>query len=104
MYESRAVNGYSSQPLSDVLLVSAEFLELELDALERLATEMQDTRVIILTSRKDTQFLEELLRCGAKGIFQREWPIQQIPKAIRKVTGGGVWLEQAVADGYCKSF
>lgn len=82
----------------DVLLVSAEFLELELDALERLATEMQDTRVIILTSRKDTQFLEELLRCGAKGIFQREWPIQQIPKAIRKVTGGGVWLEQAVAE------
>jgi DNA-binding NarL/FixJ family response regulator len=82
----------------DVLLVSAEFLQEELDALEHLTTEMQEIRVIILTSRKDPGFLEEALRSGAKGIFQRERPIQQIPKAIRKVINGGVWLEQAVAE------
>src|SRR5580704_17976934 len=53
----------------DVLLVSAEFLQEELDALELLTTEMQGIRVIVLTSRNDPGFLEEALRSGAKGIF-----------------------------------
>jgi len=82
----------------DVLLVSADLLQEKLDALERLVTEIDETRVIVLTSRKDLNFLEGALRCGAKGVIQREWPIQQIPIAIRKVTNGGVWLERATAE------
>jgi DNA-binding NarL/FixJ family response regulator len=82
----------------DVLLVSTDILREELDALERLVTEIDETRVIVLTSRKDPDFLEGALRCGARGVIQREWPIQQIPTAIRKVTKGGVWLERAVAE------
>jgi two-component system response regulator DegU len=82
----------------DVLVVSEEFLKEELDALEQLTAEMEEIGVIILTNRKDTGFLEGALRCGAKGVFQREWPIQQIPKAIRKVTSGGIWLEHTVAE------
>ncbi|MGA7341894.1 MAG: response regulator transcription factor [Terracidiphilus sp.] len=82
----------------DVLLVSADILQEELDALERLVTEIDDTRVIVLTSRKDPDFLEGALRRGARGVIQREWPIQQIPIAIRKVTNGGVWLERTVAE------
>jgi DNA-binding NarL/FixJ family response regulator len=82
----------------DVLLVSAEILRDELDALEQLVTEIDETRVIVVTSRKDPGFLEGALRCGAKGVFQREWPVQQIPMAIRKVTNGGVWLEQGAAE------
>jgi two-component system, NarL family, nitrate/nitrite response regulator NarL len=82
----------------DVLLVSTDILAEELDALERLVTEIEETRVIVLTSRKDPDFLEGALRCGAKGVIQREWPIQQIPFAIRKVIRGGVWLEHSVAE------
>jgi len=82
----------------DVLVVSADILQEELDALERLVTEIDETRVIILTSRKDPDFLEGVLRRGARGVIQREWPIQQIPIAIRKVTRGGVWLERTVAE------
>jgi DNA-binding NarL/FixJ family response regulator len=82
----------------DVLLVSAEILREELDALEKLVTQIEETRVIVVTSRKDADFLEGALRCGAKGVFQREWPVQQIPMAIRKVTNGGVWLEQGAAE------
>lgn len=85
----------------DVLLVSTDILQEEqeeLDALERLVTEFDDTRVIVLTSRKDPGFLEGALRCGAKGVIQREWPVQQIPVAIRKVTRGGVWLERSAAE------
>ncbi|HEX4029458.1 MAG TPA: response regulator transcription factor [Terracidiphilus sp.] len=82
----------------DILLVSTDILEEELDALEQLVTEIDDTRVIVLTNRKDPDFLEGALRCGAKGVIQRERPVQQIPVAIRKVIGGGVWIERAVAE------
>jgi len=82
----------------DVLLESAEFLDDGLDGVEDLISEMQDTRVILLTSRKDHGFLEGALRCGAKGVFQREKPVHQIPQAIRKVTNGGIWLEPEAAE------
>ena len=82
----------------DVVLVSADILQEELTALEQLVTEIEQTRVIVVTSRKDAGFLEGALRCGAKGVCQREWPVQQIPMAIRKVTNGGVWLEQTAAE------
>lgn len=82
----------------DVVLVSAEILRAELGALKQLVTQIEETRVIVVTSRKDTVFLEGALRCGAKGVFQREWPVQQIPMAIRKVTNGGVWLEQTAEE------
>lgn len=82
----------------DVVLVSTDILKEELDALEQLVTEVDNTRVIVLTSRKDPDFLEGALRCGAKGVIQREWPVQQIPVAIRKVIRGGVWLERTVAE------
>lgn len=81
----------------DVLLVSAEILREELDALEQLVAEIEETRIIVVTSRKDASFLEGALRCGAKGVLQRELPVQEIPMAIRRVTNGGVWLEQAAA-------
>lgn len=82
----------------DVLLVSTDILQEGLDALERLVAEMDGMNVIVLTSRKDPDFLEGALRCGAKGVIQREWPIRHIPIAIRKVTRGGVWLERAAAE------
>jgi DNA-binding NarL/FixJ family response regulator len=81
-----------------VVLVSADIISEELATLEQLITEIDDTRVIVVTSRKDPGFLEAALRCGVKGVFQREWPVQQIPMAIRKVTNGGVWLEQNAAE------
>lgn len=82
----------------DVLLVGTEILQEDLEELKRLVSDGVQTRVILLTNRKDPGFLEVALRHGAKGIIQREWPVQQIPIAIRKVTKGGVWLERNVAE------
>jgi two-component system, NarL family, nitrate/nitrite response regulator NarL len=85
----------------DVVLVSAEILKeesQEMEALEHLVTEVDETRVIVVTSERDPEFLEGALRCGARGVFQREWPVDEIPMAIRKVTNGGVWLEQSAAE------
>ncbi|MGB7264677.1 MAG: response regulator transcription factor [Terracidiphilus sp.] len=82
----------------DVVVVSTDILQENLDVLEHLVTEIDETRVIVLTNRKDPEFFEEALRCGAKGVIHREWPVQQVPAAIRKVTNGGFWLERTAAE------
>jgi two-component system, NarL family, nitrate/nitrite response regulator NarL len=79
----------------DVLLVNADILHDELGALKQLVSQAKKTRVILVTSHKDRDFLDSALQCGAKGVIHTDCPVNEIPAAIRKVTGGGVWLEQA---------
>ena len=93
----RALDAVRSH-LPDVLLLSAELLDEQGDALQQVVSDTQETRVILLTDRKDPDFLEEALRCGARGVFQRERPTRYIPVAIRKVTSGGLWFERAAAE------
>ena len=82
----------------NVLLLSAELLHEKVDALQQLVTDIQETHVILLSSRDDPDFVEEALRSGARGVFQRNKPIHFIPQAIRKVTSGGLWFERALAE------
>lgn len=81
-----------------VLLVSAELLQQELTSIEQLRALAEDTRVILLTARKDPDFIDEALRCGAHGVLDRERPLHHIPIAIRKVTSGGLWFARNVTD------
>jgi len=93
----RALNAVRNH-FPDVLLLSAELLQGNLDALQQLVADMQETHVILLTSRHDPEFLGEALRSGARGVFQRNKPVHFIPQAIRKVTNGGLWFERAHAE------
>jgi DNA-binding NarL/FixJ family response regulator len=79
----------------DVLLVNADILHDELGALKQLVSQAKKTRVILVTSHKDRDFLDSALQCGAKGVIHTDCPVNEIPAAIRTVPGGGVWLEQA---------
>jgi DNA-binding NarL/FixJ family response regulator len=81
----------------DVLLINAKLLRDEFGALKELVSQNEKTRVIVVTSHKDRGFLDGALRCGVKGVIQTECSVEKIPSAIRKVTSGGVWLEQAAA-------
>jgi two-component system, NarL family, nitrate/nitrite response regulator NarL len=93
----RALNAVRNH-FPDVLLLSAELLQGNQDALQQLVADMQETHVILLTSRHDPEFLGEALRSGARGVFQCNKPVHFIPQAIRKVTNGGLWFERAHAE------
>jgi two-component system invasion response regulator UvrY len=81
----------------DVLLVNTGILGEEFGALKQLVSQAKRTRVIVVTSHKEREYLDGALQCGAKGVIQAECPVEEIPAAIRKVTSGGVWLEKAAA-------
>jgi DNA-binding NarL/FixJ family response regulator len=79
----------------DVLLVNSDLFHDEMGALKQLVSQSKKTRVIVLTSHKDRKFLDSAFECGAKGVIHTDCPVNEIPAAIRKVTRGGVWLEEA---------
>jgi two-component system, NarL family, nitrate/nitrite response regulator NarL len=79
----------------DVLLVNSDILSDELGALRQLVSQAKKTRVIVVTTHKDREFLDGALECGARGVIHTDCPVNEIPAAIRKVTGGGLWLEEA---------
>jgi DNA-binding NarL/FixJ family response regulator len=81
-----------------ILLVSTDLLDEELDILPELTGDGEATRVILLTNRKDADFLQQALRCGARGVFLREKPAHHIPIAIRSVIRGQLWFERAVTE------
>lgn len=92
------------QHAPDVLLVSAELLQEELDSLGHIVAAAQDTRILLLTGRTDAGFIEGALRCGARGILERERPLHYVPIAIRKVTSGGLWFTRNVTDRVLEEF
>ena len=81
-----------------VLLLSSEVLDDDLDGLPLLTAHSQVTQIILLTSRKDMNFIQGALQRGARGVFQRERPVHHIPLAIRKVTSGELWFERGIAS------
>lgn len=84
--------------LPQVLLVCTDILGEEFDLLPGMKKVSQHTRVLLLTSRKDSEFLESLLRRGVSGVFQLEAPVQYVPRAIRTVNQGGLWFERSVTE------
>lgn len=82
-----------------VLLVSTELLREEFDPLQALKEDYPHTRVLLLTARQDSAFLQHILRLGINGVFKRERPVHHIPIAIRTVNRGELWFERAVTEG-----
>ena len=50
-------------------------------------------RVLMLTGSRDTVMLDAAVRAGARGVVGKDAPAEQVLKAIEKVHGGEVWLD-----------
>lgn len=50
-------------------------------------------RVLMLTGSRDTALLDAAVRAGARGVIGKDAPAEQVLKAIEKVHGGEVWLD-----------
>ncbi|MFL6706703.1 MAG: response regulator [Massilia sp.] len=50
-------------------------------------------RVLMLTGSHDTAMLDAAVRAGARGVVGKDAPAEQVLKAIEKVHGGELWLD-----------
>jgi DNA-binding NarL/FixJ family response regulator len=94
--------GTASELCPDVLLVAAESAGslLGLGSLLRsLRLRARATKVLVVSERRDSEFVCTILRHGARGRVRPGAGFDELGKAILAVRNGDVWLERGVLSG-----
>lgn len=93
-----ALRGLASRA-PDVVLFDLDISGEEvLGALPRVARAALAAKVLALTASHDPVLHGAVLHAGARGLVTKDSPVEQILKAIRKVSAGELWFERHVLD------
>lgn len=86
------------QKRPDVAVVDISMPELNGIVLSRrLAGEMPDLRVLVLTLHEDRAYLNQALEAGVRGYVLKRSAVENLVHAIRAVMVGGVYIDPAIA-------
>jgi DNA-binding NarL/FixJ family response regulator len=99
-----AANGREAVELAekikpDVVVMDVAMPELNgIEATRRLASSTPHTRVLALSMHKDSVYVREILRAGARGYLLKDSPAQDMLAAVRAVAGGEGYISPAVSS------
>jgi len=83
----------------DVVVMDVAMPELNgIEATRRLAASTPRTRVIALSMHKDSVYVREILRAGARGYLLKDSVADDLVAAVRAVAGGEGYLSPAVSN------
>ena len=83
----------------DIVVMDVAMPELNgIEATRRLAASMPHTRVIALSMHKDSVYVREVLRAGARGYLLKDSGAGDLVSAIRAVASGESYLSPAVSN------
>lgn len=89
----------------DVLLMDLRMPGMSgIEAIRRVRSACQQTRVIVLTTFREDEDIFEALRAGACGYLLKDIPADQLAVAIRTANQGGASLEPSVASRVVTEF
>jgi DNA-binding NarL/FixJ family response regulator len=89
----------AAQGKPDIVVMDVAMPELNgIEATRRLLGELPHTRVIALSMHKDSVYVREVLRAGARGYLLKDSGAEDLVRAIRAVAGGESWLSPAVSN------
>ncbi len=82
----------------DVAVIDLSLPDLSgLELAERLAQAYPTVKVLALTVHEDRAYVQRLLQAGAKGYLLKRSAADDLPRAIRAVAAGGIYLDPAIA-------
>jgi DNA-binding NarL/FixJ family response regulator len=83
--------------LPDIVLMDLRMPRLEgAEATRQILTSLPDTRVLVLTTYADDEFLFPALQAGARGYLTKDATAEEIEHAIRALIAGQTHLDPAV--------
>src|SRR6266545_286697 len=83
----------------DVVVMDVAMPELNgIEATRRLVQSAPHTRVLALSMHKDSVYVREILRAGARGYLLKDSPAGDLLAAVRAVASGEGYLSPGVAD------
>jgi DNA-binding NarL/FixJ family response regulator len=81
----------------DIVLMDLRMPRLEgAEATRQILASVPDTRVLVLTTYADDEFLFPALQAGARGYLTKDATAEEIERAIRAITAGQTHLDPAV--------
>jgi DNA-binding NarL/FixJ family response regulator len=89
----------------DVAVMDVAMPELNgIEATRRLATSTPRTRVLALSMHKDSVYVREILRAGARGYLLKDALAGDLLSAVRAVAKGEGYLSPAVSDAVLNDY
>jgi two-component system, NarL family, nitrate/nitrite response regulator NarL len=89
----------------DILLLDLRIPEKDgLSVLEEVNFDSLPTRVIILTAAEDDRGIIRAMRLGARGVVLKQSASGLLPKSIRKVHDGEIWLDNRITAHVIDAF
>jgi two-component system response regulator NreC len=83
----------------DIVVMDVAMPELNgIEATRRLGASLPHTRVVALSMHKDSVYVREILRAGARGYLLKDSPPADLLSAIRSVASGQSYLSPAVSN------
>ena len=83
----------------DIVVMDVAMPELNgIEATRRLAASLPHTRVVALSMHKDSVYVREILRAGARGYLLKDSPPADLLSAIRSVASGQSYLSPGVSN------
>lgn len=83
----------------DVVVMDVSMPELNgIEGTRQICDELPHTRVVALSMHKDSVYVREILRAGARGYLLKDSEDQDLLRAIRCVARGEAFLSPAVSD------
>jgi two-component system response regulator NreC len=99
-----AANGREAVELAerirpDIVVMDVAMPELNgIEATRRLVNALTHIRVIALSMHKDSVYVREILRAGARGYLLKDSGAEDLVRAIRAVARGESWLSPSVSN------
>ncbi|SRR5581483_706664 len=89
----------------DVVVMDVAMPELNgIEATRRLAGSTPRTRVLALSMHKDSVYVREILRAGARGYLLKDAPANDLLTAVRAVARGEGYLSPGVSDAVLNDY
>jgi two-component system, NarL family, response regulator NreC len=105
-----AANGRDAVELAeqlspDIVVMDVAMPELNgIEATRRLSGPGQHTRVLALSMHKDSVYVREILRAGARGYLLKDSGAEDLVRAIRTIAAGESWLSPAVSNAVLEDY
>ena len=83
----------------DIVVMDVAMPELNgIEATRRITEASPHTRILALSMHKDSVYVREILRAGARGYLLKDSPAPDLVAAVRAVAGGEGYLSPAVSN------
>ncbi len=83
----------------DIVVMDVSMPELNgIEGTRQICDELANTRVVALSMHKDSVYVREILRAGARGYLLKDCDDEDLVKAIRSVSRGEAFLSPAISD------